>query len=259
MKKMLPIFSLDKAAELHGEFVRDFWPIIGTANQTCIRWFLETYDQLEEQGMLQRDIKRHCNECNKSIETYQRYVRNSLGDRFAVWSDITNVATHNLYPDVVRLYFSVKSAIDKHETRSDSKAIPSDLRAKVFVAHTFAQITVGMYDSLRDLYQHQTIYNIQKDFKDARFGAVMHHLGALTKFFAQTKGVVDLNEDDNCKLGVKVILKRFETKDFINEAISDAIHQNPNIYDSLSDEEKDIIDNGPKKKDTTKSESQTKE
>lgn len=142
---LLPHLSADKANDLRGEFIRNFWPVIGTANQCAALWLLDCYDELEDAGLLKKEIKKSANSCSKAIDTYYRTARLSLGDRFPIWSDLCNNATHNIYPDCMKLYYCVKSAIDRNEHSSD---IPSEIRAKVFTVHALIQVANAMYDSL---------------------------------------------------------------------------------------------------------------
>lgn len=255
---LLPHLSADNASLMHDEFVRNFWPIVGTANQSAILWLLDVYDDMEEAGMLKQNVKLHAKKCTEEIDRYHCRARMALGDRFAIWSDLTNNATHNIYPDCMRLYFSVKAKIDKELKQDESVA--SDIRAKIFTVNALLQIATAMYDTLVKKYQSQTIFNIHKNFDAARLSAVLHHWDIVTKSFSNVNGSVDLNSDKHCQMAIKVILNRFSDKEFINEAAGDAIRQNPAMHKHLTEEEyKDIVENGTKEKDTTEGEGKAEE
>lgn len=231
-KPMLPHLNSGKAADVYDLTAKTFWPMVGTANQSAYDAVTDAYDVIDEAGLMRRDVKKHCNESMKSFENYLRQGRLALGDRYYLWSDMTVNASAGLKDDVERLRYSIELTLQKN------KVTDARLRSYVFLAQAMVDMSVMIFDTLMEEAQKQTAWDITSSFMPARMGAVKRAWGAVAEHFGRTEGMIDLNKNENCQIGMKVILTKYQTMDFMDSAAHKALRYNPDMTKYLTEEER---------------------
>lgn len=228
----LKMYDQQKALELRNKADFHFWPLVGTANQIAGNAFFDAYDLLSEKDLLRQDIKKSANSTKEDWDRYQKTSRKELGDRWYLWQDVVNIASNNIHSDVIKLHMSIKRAMDR------DRVSDTDVRSIVHLTQTLLELAVMFFDSYIGNYQSQTFLDISKDFRFARLSAMQKRWMPVTRHFSRCKGVVDLNEDSDIKLGISVIITRFSTADFINDAAGKAMHLNPQMAVYANEEDK---------------------
>ena len=203
-----------------------FWPMIGTANQCAYNAIDEAIDAMRESGMLRQEAKRRA---MMAVAEYDRYDRAVLAHfraidekKYYLWADMVARAAEALEPDVMRLYFAIKNVIDSHKVGN------SDVLAKIQTALALVTLSTLMYDTMERQFQGATLINISDIFRGGRLTAVESHwrtVGDVTGRMVMQD--VDLRHDESCMLGVQVLLTRYQSAAFLNEAAGEAIRLNP--------------------------------
>ena len=87
-----------------------------------------------------------------------------------------------------------------------------------------------MFDTMADRYQRQTPVRIAEYFKAGRLTGSENNWKALGDITGkQVLADINLRDDPACQLGVQVILTRYQSADFLNEAAGEALSLNPEI------------------------------
>ena len=93
-----------------------------------------------------------------------------------------------------------------------------------------------MFDTMMSQFQRQTLVNITHAFKPGRLTAMESCWKAVGEITGKRcLQDVNLRDNEQCRLGVEVILQRYEKADFLNEAAGVALRHNPDV---LSHEER---------------------
>ena len=227
------IGSIYREYERQGEMVLDamaknFWPMIGTANQVAYTAIEDSVDAMKEAGMWRQQEKV---KAQKAIDEFHKYEHQAwvhfteLGDdRYPLWQDLVGRAAQKLEPDILKLYFSIKNQIDK------ARVPNADVLAKIQVGVAMTTLATLMYDTLEAQFQSQTVINLRQAFCGGRITATERNWRAVGEITGRkVMPNVNLRDDPACKLDVEVIMSRYERADFLNEAAKEAIECNPQI------------------------------
>ena len=225
----------DDADRIVNEMSEHFWPMIGTANQMAFQAIDDAVEMMKEAGMLREMEKVHA---LKAIVEYHRYefaaYQHFNDGRYALWQDLIGRAAEKMEPDVVKLYCSIKTVIDRHGVRQ------SDVLAQIQTGLALVTLATMMFDGLVNLYQPRTMINVTDRFKAYRLTSVERHwreVGEITG--RRVMQDVNLRDDPTCQLGVRVILERFTSADILNEAAGEALRLNPEVLKYVTDEERE--------------------
>lgn len=232
MKDNIGMFDQNRARELYLQAEYHFWPLIGTVNQIAGDAFFDAYDLLDERGLIKQSLKKPVNNTLKDWKKYQKTVQRSIGDKWYLWQDVVNIASHNINPDIIKLHMSIKRAMDR------DRVSDTDLRSAVHLTQTLLELSTMFFDSYLHQFQAKTMLDISKDFMFGRLTDMFCHWKPVTRYFSHCKNVIDLNEDPNVKLGVSIIIKRFSDTSFINDAAGKAMHLNPEMAKYAMEEDK---------------------
>lgn len=210
------------------DFAQHFWAMIGTANQLAYMYIEDAVESMKEAGMYIQKEKWHA---QKAIEEYQKYERAAYnhfmetdGERYALWQDVIGRASAKLEPDVIKLHFAIKNVIDKSGVKN-SKTL-----ADIQTALALISLAVMMYDTMEEQCQRKTLVNIRNSFRGGRLSAVENHwkmVGEITG--RKVMRNVNLRDDPQCRLGMEVILMRYQQADFLNESRREALELNPEV------------------------------
>ena len=228
LSQSLARIELNKAEELQNNMSEQFWSMIGTANQCAYVAMDEAVDAMKAAGLYRQQVKR---DAQRAIEEYHKYEKLCIDhfkgyqdDRYYLWQDLIGKATERLEPDVTKLYYAVKNKIDSYK-------VPNAIAlAKVQTAMALISLANLMFDEMVTKYQKQTPVRISDTFKVWRLTgceSLWRVVGYLTG--TQVIANIDLSHDENCQLGIRVILQRYETADFLNIAAKEALELNPTI------------------------------
>lgn len=231
-------YEAQRANELVEDMAQHFWPMIGTANQTAFVAIDEAMEAMEACGMMRQQAKV---KARKAIEEYERYDRavklhfEAIGDeRYYLWADLVSRAAERLEPDVTKLYYAIKQRIDEKRVRH------SVALAKIQTALALVTLSTLMFDTMVAQYQRRTMVNISEAFRGGRLTAVENNWKAVGWITGrQVMQDVNLRDDPQCMLGVQVILTRYESADFLNEAAGEALALNPEIEKKYLNKQKD--------------------
>ena len=152
---------------------------------------------------------------------YEHFVE--IGDdRYYLWQDLIGRAALKLQPDVQKLHFAIKNVIDRAKVRQ------SETLASIQTGVALITLSTLMFDTMAEQYQRQTVVNIRDAFRGGRLTAVERNwmqVGDVTG--RQVMQNVNLQDDPSCQLGIEVILSRYQSADFLNEAAGEALRLNP--------------------------------
>ena len=217
-----------QADALCDEMARHFWPMIGTANQTAYLAMDDAIEAMRDCGMLRQQVKV---KAMKAVDEYERYDKavkqhfHDIGDdRYYLWADLVARAAERLQPDVDKLYFAIKNRIDEKRVKNSVSL------AKIQTALALVTLSTLMFDTMAAQYQRQTMIRIAETFRGGRLTAVERNwkeVGDITG--RQVMEDVNLRDDPTCQLGVQVILARYQSAEFLNDAAADALRLNPEI------------------------------
>lgn len=224
----------EQANELADEMAKQFWTMIGTANQVAFVAMDDAMEAMEACGMLRQQVKV---KAQRAMQEYERYERSAYrhfhemcDDRYYLWSDLITRSAERLKPDVQRLYYAVKNVIDRHKVRN------SEALAKIQTALALVTLSTLMFDTLLAEFQRQTMFRLEQSFRGGRLTAVESNWKAVGELTGrQVMQDVDLKNDEACALGVQVILTRYQKADFMNEAAHEALELNPEMTKYLQD------------------------
>lgn len=217
-----------QAEELCDEMAQKFWPMIGTANQCAYLAMDDAVEAMRECGMLRQQVKVKALKAIAEYELYDKAVKrhfHDIGDdRYYLWADLIARAADRLQPDVYKLYFAIKNKIDEYRCKNSAAL------AKIQTALALVTLSTLMYDTMASQFQRQTMIRIEQTFRGGRLTAVESNwkaVGELTGNMVMQN--VNLRDDANCALGVQVILTRYQSADFLNEAAKEALKVNPEL------------------------------
>ena len=230
--------EIEQADALCDEMAQHFWPMIGTANQTAYLAMDDAIEAMRDCGMLRQQVKV---KAMKAVDEYERYDKavkqhfRELGDdRYYLWADLVARAADRLQPDVTKLFFAIKNKIDGQRVRN------SVALAKVQTALALVTLSTLMYDIMAAQYQRQTMLRIAETFRGGRLTAVESLWKAVGDITGrQVMQDVNLRDDPQCQLGVQVILARYQSAEFLNEAAGEALRLNPEIEEKYLNDKKD--------------------
>jgi hypothetical protein len=151
----------------------------------------------------------------------------ALQDAQAFWKTLSG---GEVQPDVKRLYFAIKNELDRCGVQN------SRVYASIQTGLALVTLATLMFDTMMSQFQRQTLVNITHAFLPGRLTAMESCWKAVGEITGK-KVLKDVNLRDNeqCRLGVEVILQRYERADFLNEAAGVALRHN---LDILSHEER---------------------
>lgn len=229
--------QVEQADALCDEMAQHFWPMIGTANQTAYLAMDEAVEAMQECGMMKQMVKV---KAMKAIEEYERYDKavkrhfHEIGDdRYYLWADFVARAADMLQPDVTKLYFAIKNRIDEKRVRN------SVALAKIQTALALVTLSTLMYDTMASQFQRRTMIRIAETFRGGRLTAVESLWKAVGEITGrQVMQDVNLRDDPQCQLGVQVILARYQSAEFLNEAAGEALRLNPEIEEKYLNDKK---------------------
>lgn len=230
------MMDADKARELYNELEDHFWSRVGAANGIAINAMIEAYDAIEDAGMLKQSVKLKANAAMSAIDKYQHACQKEMGDRYSLWSDVVRIAADNMQTDVNRLYYSIKNQLDKFHIAH------SDVCSHIQTSLALLTSSIVFYDGLVDHFQSQTFINITKDFRIGRLTAVENCWREVARLTSRCKEEINLQEDYNCQLAMRVIFKKYGDMDFLNDAAKKAMPLNPNMAKYALPQDKKYFD-----------------
>jgi hypothetical protein len=218
----------DKAEKLADEVAKHFWPMIGTANQVAYEAIDEAVEEMRAAGMLRQQEKV---KALKALQEYERYQKTAYehfkaidDDRYPLWQDLIANASARLQPDVKRLYFAIKNELDRCGVQN------SRVYASIQTGLALVTLATLMFDTMMSQFQRQTLVNITHAFKPGRLTAMESCWKAVGEITGKRcLQDVNLRDNEQCRLGVEVILQRYEKADFLNEAAGVALRHNPDV------------------------------
>lgn len=221
-------YEAERAEALCDEMAQRFWPIIGTANQCAFVAIDDAMEAMYDAGMMRQQVKQKAMKAMQEYERYdkaaQRHFAELGDDRYYLWSDLVCRGAELLQPDVTKLYYAVKQRIDE-------KRCPNSVAlAKIQTALALVTLSTLMYDTLAAQFQRQTMVRIAETFRGGRLTAVENNWKAVGDLTGrQVMQDVNLRDDPQCMLGVQVLLARYQSAEFLNEAAGVALSLNPEI------------------------------
>ena len=234
----IAIAEHEKADAVIEKMAQSFWPMIGTANQAAFFAMDDAIEEMGKAGMLRHQAKVKAMKAVSEFERYDKAVKkyfHDIGDdRYYLWADLVNRAAERLQPDVDKLYIAIKNCID-------GKRVPNSVAlAKIQTALALLSLSVLMYDTMAAQYQRQTMIKIAETFRGGRLTAVESNWKAVGYITGKmTMQHVNLRDDPQCNLGVRVILARYQSADFLNDAAEEALALNPEIESKYLNDKKD--------------------
>lgn len=229
------IYNKAHAEKLQDTLARNFWPIIGTANQTAFSVILEAVDAMEDWTHYKHQVKHSAKKAVEKYNEYQRHAYNhyrGIGDnRYFLWQDMINISATNLRPHIEDIFNSFRAAIERVEKKD------SGILALIQTAYTLTDIAVGQYDALVSHFQSHTFYDISSCFAEGRITGVHTRWREVADITSRlVPSVVNLNKDKDCHDAVGALISEYETLDFIEEAARKAIILNPAYSEYLKED-----------------------
>ena len=218
----------ERAEDMIDQMAKNFWPMIGTANQLAFMAIDDAIEAMKEAGMWKHQEKV---KAQKAVEEYHKYEHKAWlhfteidDDRYPLWQDLIGRASLKLEGDVTNLYSAIKDVLDKNRVEH------ADALAKIQVGVALTSLATLMYDTLEAQFQRQTVIDLHRVFGAGRITATCNNWKAVGELTGnRVLKDVNLRDDPACKLGIEVIMSRYETAAFLNEAAEEAIKCNPQI------------------------------
>jgi len=223
-----------KAEKLADEVAKHFWPMIGTANYVAYKAINQASEMMRVAGMLRQQEKVKALKALEAYDLYEKRVKDHFveinDDRYKLWKDLVRKASELLQPDIDKLYYAIKNELDRCGVQN------SRVYASIQTGLALVTLSTLMFDTMMSQFQRQTLVNITHAFLPGRLTAMESCWKAVGEITGK-KVLKDVNLRDNeqCRLGVEVILQRYERADFLNEAAGVALRHNPDV---LSNEER---------------------
>ena len=224
------------------EVAKQFWPKIGTANHMAFQAIDDAVEMMTDAGMLRHQVKVHA---QKAIVEYHRYefatyqhFKIMEDGRYALWQDLIGRASVKMETDVMKLYYSIKQVMDRQGVKN------SAVYAQIQTGLGLVTMATLMFDSLMEIYQSKTMICVADAFMAGRLTAVERHWKAVGELTGKTVCQdVNLRDDPNCNLAIRVIIDRYKAEDILNEAAGEALRLNPDAVGYIKDAQK-IFGNG---------------
>lgn len=209
--------------------------MLGAVNTIAGRTLYEAYEMLvKDKKRFRFSVKQCANNAKKDFDAYEKMHCRIFGDRYRLFLDYLDSVEDEVMPHVQKMYFSIKSVLDKNR-ESDSA-----LKAKIELARTMIEYSCYIYDRLLNETRKQSGYDFDRWMRPARLTGVLHWWDELEKLICKTddKGVtINLNEDANCRLAFDIIERVLTNEDTLNKAGYEALKLNPDIVREISDED----------------------
>lgn len=223
-----------QAEDVIEEMAKNFWPMIGTANQCAYNAIDEAVEAMKECGMWKQQAKVKALKALEEYEKYDKAVHRHFdacdNDRYWLWADLVSRAAEKLEPDVQKLYFAVKNVIDEKRCKNSAAL------AKIQTALALVTLSTLMFDTMAAQFQRRTMVPIANTFRGGRLSAVESCWKAVADITGrQTMQDVNLQDNDQCRLGVEVILTRYQSAEFLNVAAGEALKLNPDCEKYIKD------------------------
>lgn len=217
-----------KANKLADEMAYKFWPMIGTANQCAYAAMDDAVEAMKACGMFRYQAKAKATRAMQEFEKYEHEAYkhfNELGNNtWGLWQDLVCRASDKLQPDIQKLYFAIKNVIDKYGVKN------SDALAKIQTALALVTLSTLMYDTMVEQFQRQTPFSLKEVLQGGRLTAsesCWREVGSFTG--NQVLKDVDLAHDEACALGVRVLLTKYQSAEFLNDAAGEALKLNHEV------------------------------
>ena len=217
----------EKAEAVFDEMSKVFWTMQGTANQCAFLAIDDAVEAMQQAGWMRQQVKVKAQRALQEFRKYEKLVFQHFkimdDDRYFLWSDMTSRAADSLQGDADKLYFAIKSVIDRYNVKD------SDIHAKIQRAMALIDLAILMYNTMVERYQRQTIIPIGNAFNGGKLTAVQSNWREVAHLTGRSVlPAIDLNQDKTCHLAIKVILTKYQQADFLNEAAGEALRLNPN-------------------------------
>ena len=227
----------DKAEKLADEVAKHFWPMIGTANYVAYKAINKASEMMRVAGMLRQQEKVKALKALEAYDLYEKRVKDHFveinDDRYKLWKDLVRKASELLQPDIDKLYYAIKNELDRCGVQN------SRVYASIQTGLALVTLATLMFDTMMSQFQRQTLVNITHAFKPGRLTAMESCWKAVGEITGKRcLQDVNLRDNEQCRLGVEVILQRYEKADFLNEAAGVALRHNPDV---LSHEERKVF------------------
>lgn len=195
----------------------------------------------QNKRFFRQQIKR---DFNKSMECFDAWVvkmKNTLGDRFQLWLDVSDKIDEDLHMDVTKLTFAFDNWLLKNG-EPDNK-----LKASLQTVITLLDIADLTCNKLFDEIKRQVGRDIRPLFRGGTMQDVMFYWNRGCAPILKCKDnnkVIDFNESKDCNLAVQVIVKKVGNENLYNSASNYGLQLNPDQWKHLSKEDRMIIKNG---------------
>lgn len=179
----------------------------------------------------------------KEYDKYLIRVRKIQGDKFPLFSDMSRIAAAKLQPQVNDLHDAITKFTEKHHLDNP------ELKAALCTTHALIGISCSIIEAIRDHYQSKTAYNISADINTVRMASVMHAFDMIARMFLKVGANVDIDSDEKVCAATSAIMKKYEERDFLNEASREALRLNPAMMKYVRDEDKHLFEDDTKKEE----------
>lgn len=211
--------------------------VVGAANTIAGKLLVDLDEYLRGHRTVYRHtVKHRLRMAIREFEAYERLHYSGFGEKYALFLDYLNEAEDEMMPDIQKMYFSFKQVLDK------AKEPQSELFAKIEVALDMIRICCKMYDYFIDDCRQRTGLNFDHFLRPARLDGSLYWMCELEKIVCRTGGKdISLAADDNCRLGVGVILRKLGNEEMFLRLCNRALEYHPEQREQLSEEDKAML------------------
>lgn len=218
--------------------------VVGAANTVAGKVLYDFAELMQGNPIYRHKVKKLVNGALNDFKAYERRHYQNFGDRYALFLDYLDCVEDAVMPDVDKVYWSCKSAMDKVGEPN------SELYAKIEVAVVVAEIACSVYDRLLEITKQESGFDFNVYMKPARLTGTLHQLSELERMVCKPaiKGtVIDLNKDKNCNLAAQIVMRKLTDYDLFNAMGAKALSYHPELRKQLSDDDKKILDSAMEK------------
>lgn len=189
--------------------------IAGKALYELIKEEMPKYPKLWRHG-----AKKYGNEALKAFQAYESIHYTNFGERYGCFIDYLSCIEDDIQEHVDKIYWSAKAVMDK---AGDPL---SEIRARVEVVYSLLDIAINIYDKMLTLTKKASGMDYHAVLQAARLDRVFEPYKKFADIVCKReKGEpqIDLANDPNCKLAIKIILTKLSDEDTIDRAAKQAM------------------------------------
>lgn len=227
-QKLRMMDGIDRSCSLYYITMGSVYTICQTA-MVDAREFICTHEKAFYKQQVKYNIK-------KALEAYDKWdgkMKNTLGERYQIWLDLSDAVDEEVKPLVTTLYYSIDNFLLKNKIQH------SKVYARMETAHVLLQLAKMIYANLFDNIQKRIGANIRPLFQGGDASDIYHYWDEAMRYASKMMNVVpdvNLNSDPTINQAVDNIVRQLTAERIYNNGGEYALRLNPDQWKCLDKE-----------------------